>query len=193
MLLHYRTGVTYTTFSFISGATISIAAAEAKHQGQQLKAANRKTLLRMVCLYMSAIFLLTLNVPYDHERLLVFDSSKQISSSSSPFIIAMAEAGLFRLAHVTSGYFIFAVWSCATSNMYSASRILYSLAKNHYMPEFWGLRKKLATLTTRGVPLNSIIACTLFGILGFLGIGEKPLAAKVLLPLLLKIIFFFFE
>ena|SRR5436190_9141842 len=49
-----------------------------------------------------------------------------------------------------------------------------------HLPEFGGLRKKLATLTTRGVPLNSIIACTLFGILGFLGIGEKPLAEKVL-------------
>ena len=127
----------------------------------------------VICLYMSAIILLTFNVPYDHERLLVFDSNKQISGSNSPFIIAMIEAGFFRLAHVTNGYFIFEVWLCATSNMYSASRILYSLAKNHYMPEFGGLRKKLATLTTRGVPLNSIVACNLFGILGFLVLGRN--------------------
>src|SRR5579862_4200599 len=117
----YRTGVVYTTFSFISGATISIAAAEALHQGQDLKSANRKTLLRMVCLYMSAIFLVTFNVPYDHENLLPFNTTKQLSGSNSPFIIAMAEAGFFSLANVTNGYFIFSAWSCATSNMYSAS------------------------------------------------------------------------
>ncbi|KAH0538882.1 hypothetical protein FGG08_004538 [Glutinoglossum americanum] len=88
----------------------------------------------------------------------------------------MAEAGFFGLAHASNGFFIFATWSCALSNMYSASRILYSLAANRYMPKFGGLRGKLATTTSRGVPLNSIIACTLFGFLGFLSIGKKPQA-----------------
>jgi amino acid permease len=176
----YRTGVTYTTFSFISGATISIAAAEARHQGQDLKSANRKTFLRLVCLYMFAIFLVSFNVPYDHKNLLPFNTTEQLSGSNSPFIIAMAEAGLFGLANVTNGYFIFAAWSCTLSNMYSASRTLYSLALNQYMPEFGGLREKLATTTHRGVPLNSIIACTLFGFLAALSLGDKPQAPKVL-------------
>ncbi|OCL00522.1 uncharacterized protein K441DRAFT_103851 [Cenococcum geophilum 1.58] len=176
----YRTGVTYTTFSFISCATISIAAAEARHRGQDLKSANRKTLLRMTCLYMFGIFLVAFNVPYDHKQLLVFNSHRQLSGSRSPFVIAMAEAGFFRLAHVSNGFFIFATWACATSNMYSASRTLYSLALNQYMPEFRGLRRKLATTTGRGVPLNSILACTLFGFLGFLSIGEKVRAQQAL-------------
>jgi amino acid transporter len=176
----YRTGVAYTTFSFISGATISIAAAEARYRSQDLKSANRKTILRMVCLYMFGIFLVSFNVPYDHEKLLRFNSHAQLSGSRSPFVIAMAEAGFFGLANLTNGYFIFATWSCALSNMYSASRILYSLALNHYMPELRGLREKLATTTNRGVPLNSVVACTLFGFLGFLSIGNKPEAQKVL-------------
>ncbi|KAH0565580.1 hypothetical protein GP486_001030 [Trichoglossum hirsutum] len=129
---------------------------------------------------MSGIFLVTFNVPYDHENLLVFNSQKQLSGVRSPFIIAMAEAGFFRLANAANGFFIFATWSCALSNMYGASRILYSLALNEYMPELRGVREKLAATTNRGVPKNSIIACTLFGFLGFLNIGEKPRAQKAL-------------
>ena len=172
----------YTTFSFISGATISIAAAEAHHQGQDLKSANRKTILRLACLYMFAVFLVSLNVPYDHEQLLVFNSGKQLSGSRSPFIIAMAEAGFVRLAHVTNAYFIFSTWSCATSNMYSASRILYSLASNRYMPAFGLVRHKLASTTARGVPLNSIVACSFFGLLGLLGVGGQGRAQNVGTP-----------
>ncbi|KAI9767628.1 MAG: hypothetical protein M1839_004459 [Geoglossum umbratile] len=174
------TGLTYTTFSFISGATISIAAAEARHQGQDLKSANRKTFLRLACLYMSAIFMVTFNVPYDHKELLRFKSDEQLSGSKSPFIIAMAEAGYFGLANFANGYFIFSTWSCAASNLYSASRILYSLALNEYMPEFRGVREKLATTTMRGVPRNSIFTCAVFGLLGFLSIGEKTQAQKAL-------------
>lgn len=169
----------YTTFSFISGATISIAAAEARHQGQDLKWANRKTILRLSCLYMFAVFLVAFNVPYDHPRLLVFNSDKQLSGIRSPFIIAMAEAGFFRLARVTNAYFIFSTWSCATSNMYSASRILYSLALNRYMPAFGLVRDKLASTTSRGVPLKSIATCSLFGLLAFLSIGGKGRAQNV--------------
>jgi amino acid transporter len=146
-----------------------VTAAEAKHQKEDIKKANRKTLTRIIILYLVGVFFVSLNVSYDDKDLLPLDKrADDQGGSRSPFIIAIANAHIPGLAHFANILFVFAAWSAGTAFLYASSRTLHSLAnEGRVWPQ--ALAAGLKKVNQFGVPHNAVLACSLVGLLGLLG------------------------
>ena len=89
---------------------------------------------------MGAIFVIVTVYPWD-----------QLSSVGSPFVATFAKVGITAAAGIINFVVITAAMSGCNSGIYSAGRMLYTLAMNKQAPAFFG------KLTSNGVPLFSTI------------------------------------
>jgi len=153
-----------------------VTAGETQHQKEDIKKASRKTVTRILILYLVGVFFITLVTPYDQDTLLRLNQGVNgRGGSHSPFIIAIVKADIPGLAHFANMLFTFTAWSAGTAFLYASSRTLHSLAmEDRVWPQ--PLANKLKRVNRFGVPQNAIIICSLVGVLGFLGTGKgsKP-------------------
>lgn len=77
-------------YSFAGVETLAMAAAETKNPRQAFPQATRRLFARIIIFYMLVLFIVSLIVPYDDERL-ISDSG---TASQSPFTIAADRAGV---------------------------------------------------------------------------------------------------
>ncbi|KAF8544011.1 amino acid permease/ SLC12A domain-containing protein [Trichophaea hybrida] len=170
------TVIIITLYAYVGLDLTAVTAAESENPKEDIKMANRKTITRTIILYLFGVFFVSLNVPYDDKTLLRLDQGiNEGGGGHSPFIIAFAEAGIPSLANFANILFVFAAWSAGTAFLYAASRTLHSLAaENRIWPQVLG--SNLNKVNRFGVPHNAVIACSLVGLLGFLGTGKdkKP-------------------
>jgi amino acid transporter len=162
---------------------VAVTAAESKdiEKDESVKLATRKISLRIILLYALATFTVGLNVPSTDENLKVFASNSLPNGQHAVFIIAAVRAHLIGWPHFMNAFFIFSATSAGINALYMSSRLLHALAS---IPEAWPrwyftqkLRQKLQRTTTSGVPLASVFACWVFGLLGFLAV--KPNSQQV--------------
>lgn len=150
-------------FAYQGTELVGIAAGETENPRKNIPSAIRKTFYRILFLFCLTVFFIGLLVPYDNEDLL----SDASNASASPLVIAAKLAGIKVLPSIINAVLLTAVLSAANSNVYSGSRILLGLAKEHHTPA------SLQRATEGGVPYYAVAVTAAFGLLGFLNLSES--------------------
>ncbi|CEP21302.1 CAN1 [Cyberlindnera jadinii] len=149
-------------FTFQGTELTGIAAGESKNPRKSVPKAINTVFVRILVFYILSLFFIGLLVPYNDPLL----SSDDSYTASSPFIIAIINSGTKILPDIFNAVILLTIISAGNSNVYVASRILYSLAVTKLAPKWF-------TYTTRqGVPFVSVIFSSLFGFLGFMVVSN---------------------
>lgn len=122
--------------------------------------AIKLTFWRILFFYVLSVFLIGTLVPYNSERL-SFATKQSTGASASPFVVAIIRSGISVLPGFINACILIFVFSAANSDLYVATRVLYSLAKEG------NSHRIFARTDARGVPvyalgLSSLIACIAF-------------------------------
>ncbi|KAK7217553.1 hypothetical protein V2G26_005556 [Clonostachys chloroleuca] len=88
-------------------------------------------------------------------------------SASSPFTVALVNAGWGGAGNLINAIIIMTLLSSINSAIYIASRTIFAQAKVGRAPKF------LAKATKNGVPVNAIVFTNLFGLISLLNISEN--------------------
>ncbi len=115
---------------------IGITAGEAKNPQQTITNAIQSIIWRILIFYIGAIFVIVTVYPWD-----------ELGTIGSPFVATFAKVGITAAAGIINFVVITAAMSGCNSGIYSAGRMLYTLAMNGQAPKFF------AKLSSNGVPL----------------------------------------
>ncbi|TVY85441.1 Dicarboxylic amino acid permease [Lachnellula suecica] len=139
-------------FSFLGAELVGVTVGEAQNPRKAIPRAVKLTFFRIVFFYIVLIFLLGMNVPYNSKLLLSanHESGKTVSAEGSPFVVAAIIAGIDGLADLINVCLLVFTFSAANSDLYIATRTLYSLAIEGNAP------KVFARTNDRGVPIYAL-------------------------------------
>ncbi|EWC45278.1 hypothetical protein DRE_06005 [Drechslerella stenobrocha 248] len=154
---------TIAAFSFLGTEIVAVAAGEAVNSRQALPSAVRRLFWRIAIFYVLGIFVVGLNVPSTHPRLLQFHDSTvgaatesqqgySALGSKSPWVIAIMESSIPLLPAIVNGIFVFCAWSAGNSHLYASSRTLYGLALEGKAPRVF------RRCTASGVPFVAVLS-----------------------------------
>lgn len=130
---------------------VGITAGEAENPKVTLQKAIKNIIWRILIFYVGAIFIIVTIYPWN-----------QVGENGSPFVMTFAKVGIVAAAGIINFVVLTAAMSGCNSGIYSAGRMLYTLAKNGQAPKFFGKVSK------SGVPRNSIITTISLLLLGVL-------------------------
>ena len=136
-----------TMFSFMGTEIVTIAAAESHNPSKQIARATNSVIWRIGLFYIVSIFMIVSIVPWNDPALALVGSYQRaleyLQIPNAKFIVDIVV--------------LVAVASCLNSAIYTASRMLFSLAKRGEAPAF------LKTTTLAKVPRQAVIASTAIG------------------------------
>ncbi|KAJ3870099.1 amino acid permease/ SLC12A domain-containing protein [Lentinula novae-zelandiae] len=154
--------ITQAAFSFIGTEIVAIAAGEAKNPRRNLPKAIKRVYVRILLFYIGGTFVIGLLVPSNDPQLDLGTGT----AASSPFVIAIQNAGIKGLPSLINACLLTSAWSAASSDLYTSSRALYGLALSHNAPQF------LLRTTRRGLPYICLLVCASFSLLAFMGVSS---------------------
>lgn len=138
-----------TMFSFMGTEIVTIAAAESKNPSQQIARATNSVIWRIGIFYVVSIFMVVSIVPWNDAQLSVVGSyQRALELLQIPYAKLIVDIVV-----------LVAVASCLNSAIYTASRMMFSLAKHGDAPR--GLKETTAS----NVPLKAVLASTAIGFL----------------------------
>jgi L-asparagine transporter-like permease len=130
-------------FSYFSIEMVAVAAGEAQEPERAIVSAFRATFFRLAFFYLATIALMLALVPW-----------RQAGSGGSPFVMVMAATGVPGAAGLINFVILIAALSAMNSQLYAASRMLFSLARAKQAPRAFGVAD------ARGVPLAALALST---------------------------------
>ncbi|KAL9023607.1 MAG: hypothetical protein Q9196_007095 [Gyalolechia fulgens] len=156
----------FVTAAFAFGGTelVGLAAAEATDPRKSLPTATRQVFWRIATFYVLSLFIVGLILPSDSEALL---GASGANTKSSPFVLAIQEAGVKGLPSVFNAVITISVLSVANSCTYGSTRTMQALGVRHMGPKF------LTYIDKKGRPLWCIVIQMAFGLLAFIGESGK--------------------
>jgi amino acid transporter len=165
--------MTLTIWSYLGMDIVSVTAAETKGYGdpESIKMATRKISLRILVIYFFCIVVISFSVPYDDPHLLRSNHGYK-SGASSPFMIAIVNAGIPTLPHILNAFFIFSSSSAGINSLYVASRTLHAMAVEGRVLD--GFITRRLKRTNYGVPMYAVFASAAFGLLPFMSTKTAP-------------------
>lgn len=134
------TAVIVSIFSYLSIEMIAVAAGEARDPERAIVAAFRSTMLRLALFYLGSLAVMLAIVPWT-----------QAGTATSPFVTVMQATGVPYAAGVINAVVLIAALSAMNSQLYTASRMLFSLAESGLAP------RALAQVSGRGVPVAALL------------------------------------
>ncbi|KAF8997831.1 amino acid permease [Cyathus striatus] len=146
--------------SFIGTETVAIAAGETKNPRRNLPKAIKRVYMRILLFYIGGTAIIGLLVPHTDERLSLGDGT----SLSSPFVIAIQNAGISVLPSIINACLLTSAWSAACSDLYISSRALYGLSLTGNAPRIFSRTSK------GGLPYISVGFCALFATIAYAGV-----------------------
>lgn len=150
------------SFSYIGIETVVIAAAESMDPHYAIpRAANRVT-YRIAFFYILGSFLIGLIVSSANPDLV----SGSGNADSSPWVIAIKNAGIKGLPSVVNACILVSAWSAGNSYCWVGSRMIVAMTTDHQLPQVFG------KAWSNGVPYWAVIAAWLFGPLAYLSLGS---------------------
>ena len=123
--------------------------------------AIKRVFYRLVVFYVLGIFVISVLVPSDNERLINGGSD----ASASPFVIAINNAGISALPSIINAVILISAWSAGNSDVYAASRVLYALALEGQVPRVF------RRCTKQGLPIYCVLVTGAFGFLCYMNTG----------------------
>ncbi|KAI9063004.1 amino acid permease [Trametes sanguinea] len=154
--------LTQAAFSFIGTEIVAIAAGEAKNPRRNLPKAIKRVYVRILLFYIGGVIIIGLLVPSSDPSLAITTSD----AGKSPFVIAIKHAGISGLPSVINAALLTSAWSAASSDLYTSSRALYGLAMVGNAPKIF------TKVTKNGLPIASLITCSAFSTLAYMGISS---------------------
>ncbi|KAK4062793.1 uncharacterized protein Triagg1_9663 [Trichoderma aggressivum f. europaeum] len=149
-------------FVYMGTEIVGVAFGEAGKPWKVIPRAIRQTFWRILFLYVGAVFLLGLVVPYNSPNLMTATHSKT-GAGASPFIVAIKDAGISFLPGFINGCLLVFVLSAANSDIYIASRTLYGLARDSYLLQRF-------TRTYGAVPIAAVGTASIFFLLALMNV-----------------------
>ena len=113
-----------TMFSFMGTEIVTIAAAESKNPGQQITKATNSVIWRIGLFYLLSIFIVVSLVPWNDPTLAAVGSYQTV----------LERMGIPNAKLIVDLVVLVAVTSCLNSALYTASRMLFSLARRGDAP-----------------------------------------------------------
>lgn len=132
-------------------------AGESVNPDETIPRAIRTTVLRLVLFFVGTIVVLAGLIPVEEAGVI-----------KSPFVVVFDRIGIPYAADFMNFVILTAILSAANSGLYASSRMLWSLSEERTLP------KKLAKLTSKGIPLNALILSMIGGILSLLSSVIAP-------------------
>ena len=137
-------GVIVAMFSYLGVEAIAVAAGEAQHPQQAVQTAMKTTVLRLVLFYLLTLALMLAIVPWT-------DAATQ----TSPFVRVMQVLDIPFAAGVLNFVVLVAALSAMNSQLYTTSRMMFSLARASQAPRVFGVTN------ANGVPVAAILVSSL--------------------------------
>ncbi|KAJ5191804.1 Proline-specific permease [Penicillium cinerascens] len=150
------------SFSFIGVETVVITAAESVDPHRAIPKAARRVTYRIAFFYILGALLIGIIVSPNAKDL----TSGSDNANSSPFVIAIKEAGISALPSIVNACILVAAWSAGNSYCWVGSRMIVAMTTDHQLPQIFG------RCTKNGVPYVAVIVAWLFGPLAYLSLGS---------------------
>jgi GABA permease len=150
-------GVVIVIFAFVGAEIVTIAAGESSEPERAVARAVNSVVARVFVFYVLAVFLVVCVVPWNDAKL-----------GSSPFIAALDRIGIPGSADIMNAIVVTAVLSCLNSGIYTASRMLFALARRGDAPH------GLLDVNTRRVPAKAIMLSVSIGFLSVIFDAISP-------------------
>jgi len=138
--------LTITVTSYMGVEIIAVTAGEAEHPEVTIPNAMRNIVWRLILFYVLAIAIMVTMVPWNQG------SSSTLSGS--PFVTAFAAAHIPFAAAIMNFVVLTAALSSVNTNLYLSTRMLFSLGRGGYAPEWMG------KVSRNGVPHRALLAST---------------------------------
>jgi AAT family amino acid transporter len=138
--------LTITVTSYMGVEIIAVTAGEAQHPEVSIPHAVRSIVWRLILFYVLAIAIMVTLVPWNQTGSSVL--------SGSPFVTAFAAAHIPFAAAIMNFVVLTAALSSVNTNLYLSTRMLFSLGRGGYAPEWMG------KVSSNGVPHRALLAST---------------------------------
>jgi L-asparagine transporter-like permease len=117
-------------FSFNGIEVIAVTSGEARDPQKAIPAALRTMLLRLFLFYICALTIVVAFIPWTETGAKVVEQS--------PFVKVFAQSGVAYAAGIMNFVVMSAALSSMNTNVYLCSRMLFSLSRGNYAPQFLG-------------------------------------------------------
>jgi amino acid transporter len=148
-------------FAFIGTEIVSIAAGETKNPRRNLPKAIKTVYIRILLFYIGGTIIIGLLVPSDNPQLKLATPG---TAASSPFVIAVQQAGINALPKIINACILTAALSAGSSTLFTSSRAIYGLAASGNAPRLF-----LKTLPN-GLPIVAVLFNSCFALLSYIGV-----------------------
>src|SRR6266852_6897399 len=139
--------LTITVTSYMGVEIIAVTAGEAQHPEITIPHAMRSIVWRLILFYVLAIAIMVTMVPWNQ-------TSSSSTLSGSPFVTAFAAAHIPFAAAIMNFVVLTAALSSVNTNLYLSTRMLFSLGRGGYGPDWMG------KVSRNGVPHRALLAST---------------------------------
>ncbi len=136
-------GVLIAIFSFYGIELIAVTSGEAEDPATAIPAALRSMAIRLFLFYFLALGIMVAFVPWTEAGAKVV--------TQSPFVRLFAYGGIRHVAGIMNFVVVTAALSSMNTNLYLASRMLFSLSRGGFAPQLLG------RLSARGAPVAAIV------------------------------------
>jgi L-asparagine transporter-like permease len=139
--------LTITITSYMGVEVIAVTAGEAERPEITIPRAMKNIVWRLILFYVLAIAIMVAVVPWDQ-------STSSSGLSGSPFVTAFSAAHVPFAAAIMNFVVLTAALSSVNTNLYLSTRMLFSLGRQGYSPDWMG------KVSRNGVPHRALLAST---------------------------------
>ncbi|KAG2731886.1 hypothetical protein G9P44_005473 [Scheffersomyces stipitis] len=149
-------------YSFGGVQSVPILASEVKYPRRAVFKACKRIFFRVSILMTLAVLCLTLIVSPRDKNI----TSGSGNAKSSPYVVAIQNAGIPALPHIVNAVVFTSAFSAANAGVVQASRVLFALAVKRQAPSFF-----LKT-TKRGIPIYGLALVAVFMPLSYMSVSK---------------------
>lgn len=146
--------------SYVGIEAIAITAAETKNPTKSIPSAIKKTLIRIVYIYVCLAFFYGVTVSSNDPML-----NNKDRALKSPMTIAIVNAGWTNAGYLVNTFILICGLSAINSSLYIASRTLLQLARDGIAPKIFSKTSR------RGVPVAAVLATNALALISLMNVS----------------------
>src|SRR5215472_3401022 len=139
--------LTLVLTSYMGVEIIAVTAGEAERPEESIPRAMRTIVFRLIFFYVLAITVMLAMTPWNH-------AGTGTGITGSPFVSVFSAVGIPYVTSIMNLVVITAALSSSNTNLYLTTRMLFSLSRGQYAPEWLG------RLSENGVPRHALLVST---------------------------------
>jgi len=149
-------------FSYGGVEMVAVAAGEAADPRRNIPKAVRRVFWRILFFYVLGSFIIGTCISSNDPQL-TDENAK--GAQSSPWVIAMKNAGIPVLPHIVNAVILTSATSSGNAFLYTGSRYLFSIAQNGQAPQF------LLRCNKKGVPVYAVAVTASISLLTYMSVS----------------------